>query len=143
MSIATIRVVLDVAAALDQEQLGGHLYMIDDQRLKGSQNQATDHLSTAVSSGDTIIWSIAPIECEVHADIQSIKIPPEVCEVERRFYPNTSISYWVGSVKAAAGGQFPYELVLEVGSEHHVMSNSGPSLSVAHPAESAPPAPAS
>ncbi|WP_375791426.1 hypothetical protein ACE102_47590 (plasmid) [Bradyrhizobium sp. vgs-9] len=115
MKTINVRMVVDAVAALEANTLAGLLYMIDDNRLGGSRNQATAGLATAVTPGDRIIWTLLPIECETHAAVRAIELPAEICEVRRETYPESDVSYWVGSVKQPVG-DLPYRLALELGS---------------------------
>ncbi|MGY4566974.1 hypothetical protein [Bradyrhizobium sp. USDA 3256] len=117
-----ILLVVDVVAALEADTLAGSLYMIDDNRLGGSRNQATAGLATSVAPGDEIIWTLLPIECENHAAIRAIKLPAEICEVRRETYPESDVSYWVGTVKQPVG-DLPYGLTLELGSRMRTLDN--------------------
>ncbi|UFW91941.1 hypothetical protein BjapCC829_48970 (plasmid) [Bradyrhizobium barranii] len=115
MKTINVRMVVNVAAALEADTLAGLLYMIDDNRLGGSRNQATAELATAVAPGDRIIWTILPIECETHAAVRALELPAEICEVRRETYRESDVTYWVGSVKQPVG-DLPYRLTLELGS---------------------------
>ncbi|MCG5480824.1 hypothetical protein [Sinorhizobium alkalisoli] len=117
-----VRMVVDVCGALEADTLAGYLYMIDDNRLGGSRNEATAELATAVTSGDRIIWTLLPIECETHAAVRAIELPAETCKVERNTYRDSDVSYWVGLVKQPVGN-LPYGLTLELGSRTHTVDN--------------------
>ncbi|QIG95540.1 hypothetical protein [Bradyrhizobium sp. 6(2017)] len=122
MKAISVRMVVDVLAALETDTLAGSLYMIDNNRLGGSRNQATAALATAVAPGDRIIWTLVPIECETHAAVRAIELPAEICEVRRETYPGSDISFWVGSVKQPVGN-LPYVLTLELGSRTRTLHN--------------------
>ncbi|KYH01488.1 hypothetical protein [Bradyrhizobium sp. DOA1] len=122
MSTINIRIVVDVVGALEADTLAGSLYMIDDNRLGGSRNQATAELATAVAPGDWIIWTLLPIECETHAAVRAIELSPDICELERKTYRDSDISYWRGKVKQSVGN-LPYGLTLELGSRTRTLNN--------------------
>ncbi|WP_445219627.1 hypothetical protein ACKWRH_05425 [Bradyrhizobium sp. Pa8] len=121
MRTINIRMVVDVIGALEADTLAGSLYMIDDNRLGGSRNQATAGLATAVAPGDWIIWTLLPIECETHVAVRAIELPPDICELERKTYRDSDISYWRGEVKQSVG-DLPYGLTLELGSRARTLS---------------------
>ncbi|MGY4567094.1 hypothetical protein [Bradyrhizobium sp. USDA 3256] len=80
-------------------------------------------LATAVAPGDEIIWTLLPIECENHAAIRAIKLPAEICEVRRETYPESDVSYWVGTVRQPVG-DLPHGLTLELGSRMRTLDSS-------------------
>ncbi|WP_320198801.1 hypothetical protein RMR16_018615 [Agrobacterium sp. rho-13.3] len=123
MKLINIRVIVDPAGALEDNRLSGHLHMIDNNRLAGSQNQSTDHLSTAVSPGDRIVWSLQSIECEAYVALHSVNLPTDICDVQKNTYPGTNVSYWTATVKQAVG-DLPYGLVFEIGSRSRLISNN-------------------
>lgn len=121
MKTINVRMVVDVVGALEADTLAGHLYMIDDNRLGGSRDQATAALATATTPGDRIIWTLLPIECETHAAIGAIELPAQICEVRRETYPGSDICYWVGLVKQPVGDLL-YGLTLELGSRTRTLT---------------------
>ncbi len=124
----TVKFVVDVVAALEARTLAENLYLFDTNRRGGSRDQGTDRLATAVKEGDMICWTIAPLECEVFAEITSIQIPLDVCEPQRQLFPGTSVVYWTGVVKKVAD-EVPYSLTLGVGHLGYQMAwGNGPKL---------------
>lgn len=120
MKTINVRLVVDAAGALEAGTLAGYLYMMDDNRLGGSLEQGTAALATAVTTGDRIVWTLLPIECETHAAVHEIALPADICEVRREIYSGTDVSYWVGRVKQPVG-DLPYGLTLELGSRAYTL----------------------
>lgn len=114
MNLVTIRIIIDAASALEAGSPQGSFFMFDDRRLAGSRFQRTDHLHTAVSPGDRIIWLLSPIECEVYAALTAIDICNDLCQVSPRTFEGTSIVYWEGEVKQAVD-DLPYGMTFEIG----------------------------
>lgn len=123
MSNVTIKLVVDVVAALDTGRLDGNLFAFDTHRRVGSRNIGTDALQTAVTRGTEIIWMIAPLECETFAAMEQIRIDPAVCEPQKQAFPGTSVSYWTGTVKKASAATC-YDIVLELGSHGRTMAHT-------------------
>jgi hypothetical protein len=92
-------VVIDVVGALATDSLDGQVYFMDTNKTEGSTGQGTDILRTVVSDGYRLVWTVIFLEREAYAAIDEIIIDPEYCEVEKKVYEGTDVSYWVGTVK--------------------------------------------
>jgi len=124
MKTITIKLLVDVARALEKRELNDDLYMFDNQRRAGSQHEGTNRLATVVSDGDTVVWTVASVECEAYAALAKVDIDPDYCEVQRKMYPETDIAYWVGTVKKPIT-ELAYGLSFELVRGGLVMSTSG------------------
>jgi hypothetical protein len=88
--------------------------MLDTNGDGGSTGIGTETLRTRVARGDQLLWDVIPLECEAFAAIDEIVIDEDFCAVERRTYPGTDISYWVGTVKRDRG-EVPYHIRFKLG----------------------------
>ncbi len=110
----TVTAVVDTVGALATRDLGGNLYLYDTNKDGGSTGFGGGALRTSVRAGDQVVWSVLALECEAFVSIDGIRIDPQVCEPERKVYPDTDVAYWVGVVKKDAG-LTPYQLSFKVG----------------------------
>ncbi len=95
----TIKSVVDVVGALAADTMNGNMYMYDTNKLNGSTGHGTEQLRTVVRKGDQVIWNALPLECEAYVGIDGIEIDKEFCDIEKKTYPGTDISYWIGTIK--------------------------------------------
>lgn len=110
----TIASVIDVVGVLATDSLVGQVYFMDTNKVNGSTGQGTENLQTVVSEGDTLVWIVQPLECEVYTAIDEIIIDKEYCEPQRTFYEGTDISFWSGTVKKDVIS-VPYTMKFKVG----------------------------
>ncbi len=110
----TIATVIDVVGALATDSLSGQIYLMDSNKVNGSTAQGTEHLKTVVEKGDKLVWIVGPLECEAYAAIDDIIIDKDCCEVEKKTYEGTDISYWSGTVKKDVT-LTPYSMKFKVG----------------------------
>jgi hypothetical protein len=110
----TVKAILDVIGALVDLQLRDSLYLFDSNRAHGSQDLGTSELSTAVCKGDNIHWMVAPLSCETFVEISAISIPAEICRLEQKTFPGTSIRYWAGTMLQDID-LLPYSLTFSLG----------------------------
>lgn len=124
----TIVTVIDVVGALATESLSENVYLLDTNKMGGSENIGTDYLKTAVQKGDRIVWTIQALECEAFASIEDIIIDHEYCEPKQETYKGTDVTYWVGTVKKNVK-LVPYNIKYKVGSRPEGMTTtSNPAL---------------
>jgi hypothetical protein len=124
----SISAVVDVVGALASGSLGGNLYLLDTNRDNGSTGAGTETLRTRVQAGDRVQWSVFALECEAYAAIADIVIDRDFCEVEKRTYPGTDVTYWAGTVKKDDGA-VPYDIKFTLGTRTEpVMTQSTPFL---------------
>lgn len=69
MATVNVLVAVDVEGALSSGNLGANVYMVDTNKYAGSGAEGTDELQTKLNIGDTIVWSVAPIDPGTNADI--------------------------------------------------------------------------
>lgn len=116
--MATVNVLLavDVQAALSSGNLSANVYMVDTNHYLGSYQEGTDELVTTLNIGDTIVWSVAPIDPGTNVAIngfsgvayrdkiiQPVKNPIDPQSWEARFQAPGS---------ANAGTQYQYSISL-------------------------------
>lgn len=111
----TISAVVDVVGALATGSLHENVYLVDTNRANGSTGSGTEELMTKVKSGDELIWTVLPLECEAYVSIADIVIDKKVCEPQRKVYPGTDVAYWSGTVKKATIGTTPYNIKFSLG----------------------------
>ncbi|MFK4070779.1 hypothetical protein [Streptomyces sp. NPDC029674] len=111
----SITAVVDCVGALAAGNMDGHLYMYDTNRVGGSTGFGTEELLTKVKRGDRLLWNCLALECEAYVSIEDIVIDHEICEPERKVYPGTDVSYWIGTVKKTDPGTFTYQIRFKLG----------------------------
>lgn len=89
---------IDVVGVLSSESLMGNLYLFDNNRRYGSNNEGTGILKTFVKEGDQIIWTAVPIEPEAFASITSVDIDENICHLEKGKFEGSDIDYWKATV---------------------------------------------
>jgi hypothetical protein len=57
-----VLVVVDVEGALGTNNLFNNVYMIDTNKFMGSYQEGQAELVTVVSNGQTIVWSVTPVD---------------------------------------------------------------------------------
>ncbi len=62
---------VDVEGALASDNLSSNIYLVDTNKYMGSGNEGQDELKTTLSIGDTIVWSVAPIDPGTNATLVS------------------------------------------------------------------------
>lgn len=62
MATVDVLIAVDVEGALSSGNLGANTYMVDTNKYMGSGNEGTDELKTTLVIGDTIVWTVAPID---------------------------------------------------------------------------------
>lgn len=127
----TIASVVDVVGILATDSLAGQVYFMDTNKAGGSIGQGTEHLRTAVSAGDRLVWTVIFLECEAYAAIDEIIIDPEYCEPEKKVYEGTDVSYWMGTVKKEITSPVPYTVKFKVGTRDESIATASPLYFVA------------
>lgn len=125
----SITAVVDAVGVLSSGSTHGHLYMYDTNKAGGSLGLGSEALRTKVSRGDELLWGCLALECEAFVAIEDVVIDPTVCEPERRVYPGTDVSYWIGTVKKDTAEPVPYRIKFLVGTRvEPITSTSTPML---------------
>ena len=117
----TVVSVVDIVGALSTETLEGNIYFMDTNKAGGSKDLGTESVKTAVKKGDRVIWGVQALECEAFAAIHGIIIDKDFCEPERKVYPGTDVSYWMGTVKKDIDS-LSYHIQLKVGTRTEPMT---------------------
>lgn len=135
----SICAVVDSVGTLATRSLSGNLYLYDTNKTEGSDGFGTEQLRTRVSAGDQLLWSVLALECEAYVSIDGIDIDADVCEPERKTYPGTDVTYWIGTVKKDTAGDLPYRMSFKVGTKPEpFITPSSPSLVGARAEKAAP-----
>lgn len=71
MATVNVLMMVDVEAALASSNLGANIYLVDTNKYLGSGDEGQDELATKLNIGDTIVWSVAPIDPGSNATIKS------------------------------------------------------------------------
>lgn len=121
MKTISILCVVNTISALSQNSLCDSVYFIDDNRLNGSKNEGTEFLQTKVKKGDTIIWTVISLEGEAFVSIDNIQIDNNYCEIEKKSFEETDVTYWMGTIKENIPEELPYTLGLLLGNRTHPM----------------------
>jgi hypothetical protein len=117
----SIVAVVDVVGSLATRSLGGNLYLYDTNKPEGSTGLGTEELHTSVRKGDQILWTVFSLECETFVRIADVSIAEDICRPERRTYPGTDVTYWVGTVTKDLTELVPYQISLTVGARPEPM----------------------
>ena len=121
----SISAVIDAVGALATDSLSGQIYLMDTNKANGSTGQGTENLRTVVAKGDKLVWTVIPLECEAYVAIDEIVIDQECCEVKVETFPDTDITYWVGTVIKDVTVT-PYSIKYKVGSRAEPIATPSP-----------------
>ncbi|BAW79669.1 hypothetical conserved protein [Candidatus Nitrosoglobus terrae] len=125
MKTITISSVIDVVGSLANDDISGSVYFMDNNKAGGSIGQGTENLRTVVEQGDRLVWTVICLECEAYSAIDSVDINKEFCEPEKKIYPGTDISYWVGTVKKPiVDVEVPYSIKFKAGTRHEPITTT-------------------
>ena len=128
MRKTTIMTIVDVVGALADDSLNENLYLIDDNKSNGSLDEGTESLKTAVSVGDVVIWTVFSLEPESFVQLTKIEIDPQYCVPTLKYYPESDVSYWEGTILKELE-EVPYNIAVIVGnSETELVTSDGPSF---------------
>lgn len=114
MTTISVLVAVNVSKALDAQNLSPYIYMVDSTGYNQS-GQGGNELITNCNNGDTLIWTVAPIDpnslVSIHAfsgqAISSGMINPAA-------YPQSGNMTWGGRVNSAGNNvQYTMSLLLE------------------------------
>lgn len=101
MGKVNILVAVDVAAAVssDNYHIGEYVWMIDSNDYLGKNHtEGTNELVTRVTNGDTIVWTVVPIDpnnaVSIH-NFNGVAIPDMIDPAP---YPQTNNSVWGGEL---------------------------------------------
>lgn len=114
MSEVNILVAVDVQAAIASGDLSAHLYMVDTNGSVGSYGEGGNELVTQCHNGDTIVWSVVPIDPDTDVAIHSFSGQAIPNMVNPAPYPQYDGSVWGGRVNQA-GTRVQYSMTLLLG----------------------------
>jgi len=115
MTTTTILCLVDVIDALSTGSLQGNLYLMDDNRPKGTSRQATGTLTTRVRAGDVLMWTDLQMEFETDIRLLGVwGIPPSICVPTPIPLQGTDVTYWQATVLRDFTGRVPYWLDFSV-----------------------------
>jgi hypothetical protein len=109
-----VLIVVDVENALQSDNLGENLYMIDNHRYCGSYNIGTHELTTAIKNGRHINWRVCGItpsdNVEIHHFAGNLD---QVCKP--KFMDDSDDPHWAGSISAPPGslGKYWYKMGIQ------------------------------
>ncbi|MFG2003956.1 hypothetical protein ACGFNU_32845 [Spirillospora sp. NPDC048911] len=119
----SITAIVDCVGSLATGTLLGNLYLYDTNKAGGSSGLGTGELTTKVKKGDQLVWTALALTRETYVCIHGIDIDGEVCVPERKVFPETDVSYWVGTVKKDVEQFVPYQLQFKVGRKDEPMTS--------------------
>jgi hypothetical protein len=122
----SITAVVDCVGALAAQDLHGSLYLYDTNKAGGSTGFGTDQLRTPVRGGDQLLWTALALECEAFVSIDAVVIDADICVPERKVFPGTDVSYWIGTVKKDAAEPVPYQLSFLLGTRTEPITSTVP-----------------
>ncbi len=114
MSVISVLIVVDVEAALAENNLQSNVYLVDTNQYVGSGNEGQAELQTACTNGDTINWTVTPIAPGTSVSISGFTgqmVGDGICNPQQVNAP--SGLYWQGVVQAQGfTGQQQYSVTL-------------------------------
>lgn len=128
--IINVVILLDVIGALASDSLENNIYLVDNNKNDGSLGEGTGTLKTKVEEGDSIMWTILPIECETYVAISGIEFENNCCQPVEENFEGSDINYWIGKVnKTPKEKSVRYKIKIKVGSnEKELITENTPSI---------------
>lgn len=120
MSTVDVLVVVDVENAL-VNGANGNVYMIDTNGFMGSLGEGGEELQTAVTNGQTIVWSAAPVDPGTNVAIvgfTGVAVGPTLQINPASQQPSVWNSPWSSQVflgQATKGQTYQYSINLQFG----------------------------
>ena len=71
MATVNVLMMVDVEGALSSGNLNANIYLVDTNKYLGSGSEGQTELVTKLNTGDTIVWSVAPIDPGLDVSIAS------------------------------------------------------------------------
>lgn len=113
-NVIHINVVVDVMKALSEGTLEHNVYLMDDSPW-GSEGQGTAALRTACRPGDTLHWTVCPIDLQAGTYIEAITFGVDEMQQEQE-QTAPALKTWEGILPFLQPGDYPYRLYLRIGS---------------------------
>ncbi|MFJ7311811.1 hypothetical protein ACIQVE_03405 [Pseudomonas sp. NPDC098747] len=116
MKEISVLIVVDVENALVTNDLGGNVYLIDNNKNSGSSYEGNDELVTACCNGQLVNWSVVGVVAENQVEINNFSgnmIKDKICSPEKT--PSQGRTYWQGRVNDTTVGdkvQYSVELLM-------------------------------
>ncbi len=116
----TIDVLLavDVEGALSSGNLGANIYMIDTNGYAGSGAEGQDELVTTVGNGQTIVWSVTPVDPATNAAIVGFSGQAVPTNINPTQLPVQWGAPWQASTfipGGTSGTEYQYTMTLQFG----------------------------
>lgn len=118
--MATVNVLcaVDVEGALSSNNLGANVYMVDTNKYAGSGAEGTNELKTELNIGDTIVWTVAPIDPGTSVEIQGFSgaavSERYINPVQNPLSPKSFESRFEPPGGTASGASFQYTMSLSL-----------------------------
>jgi hypothetical protein len=109
----TLLGIVDVAQALADGDLSRNIYWTDNNRLRGSLHEGSNHLVTRANQGDILNWIVSPLQVENYASIHSIQGTIQSVATPA-LDPTSPFGSWRAVVSTANRGPYPYNVTLNV-----------------------------
>ncbi|WP_299770206.1 hypothetical protein [uncultured Tateyamaria sp.] len=116
MSTVDVLMMVDIEGALASGNLSQNIYLADTNGYLGSYNEGQDELSTKLHNGDTIVWSVAPIDPGTNATIASFSGTAVADKYINPVPDPLSAGVWESKFQppgGTAGKSFQYNATLE------------------------------
>lgn len=121
MSTVNVLVAIDVSQAVGQVNLNNCVFMMDTNGFLGSNREGGDELLTTCFNGDTIVWSVTPIDPNTVVSISGFTGNAVPITINPAPVQQNSGTVWSGRVNAA-GTNVQYSISLLVGNTNIPMS---------------------
>ncbi|MCE6976817.1 hypothetical protein EI534_05135 [Pseudomonas frederiksbergensis] len=116
MKEINVLIVVDVENALVTNDLGGNVYLIDNNKNSGSVDEGQDELVTACCNGQIINWSVVGVVAENQVEIYQFSgnmISDKICLPQKT--PSLGRTNWQGGVNdTTPGDKVQYSVDLQM-----------------------------
>jgi len=120
MKEVSVLIVVDVENALVTGDLGGNVYLIDNNKNSGSVDEGKNELITACSNGQLINWSVVGVVAANQVEINNFSgdmMKDKICLPEKT--PSQGRTYWQGRVNdTTVGDKVQYSVELLMNGKH-------------------------
>lgn len=114
MSTVNVVVTVNVIQAIQSRNLGANVCMVDTNGYLGSGNEATDELITKCINGDTIVWTVVPLDPNEAVIITGFQGTAIGAMINPAQYPQFNGTVWTGRVNQV-GTHVQYTMSLLLG----------------------------
>lgn len=113
MKEVNVLIVVDVVGALTHD-LGSNVYLIDTNKHIGSGGEGQEELLTACNDGQTLVWSVVPVNPGNDVKITGFKgevMDKKICVPRRETSAGETV--WKGRVESRGdSGKYQYSCIL-------------------------------